>query len=239
MARVSALAYGVICYAIFLGTFLYAIWFVHDMDSLTAAPGSPWVMALVIDAIALAVFALQHSIMARQGFKRVWTKVVPRPIERPTYVLFSSAALILMYVIWKPLPGVVWNVESAAGQLILNALYILGWLIVLTSTFLIDHFELFGLKQVWRFYNGKEMDPAKFKSPGYYRFVRHPIYFGFIIAFWSTPTMTTHHLLFSVMTLGYILVAIQLEERDLVTVLGEQYQVYRSGVSMLVPWPRK
>lgn len=239
MSRVLALAYGVVCYVAFLAAFLYAIWFVYTMDQKSPPPGSPWTTALIIDAVLLSVFALQHSIMARQGFKHAWTRIIPKPIERSTYVLFSSLALLLMYLFWRPLPGVVWNVQSPFLSTLLLILFGLGWLIVLISTFLIDHFELFGLKQVWVYFRNQSFEPPKFATPGFYQVVRHPIYLGFILAFWATPKMTTHHLFFSVMTLGYILVAIRLEERDLVTFHGEQYQVYRSGVSMLVPWPRR
>jgi protein-S-isoprenylcysteine O-methyltransferase Ste14 len=237
MARAFVLVYGVVCYAIFLATFLYAIWFVFKMDAQALPPDGSWPMALLINAMVLSAFALQHSLMARQGFKRAWTKVIPKPVERSTYVLFSSLALLLIFRFWQPLPGVVWDVQSPAAKAGLQALFGLGWAVVLISTFLIDHFELFGLKQVWTYFRNQSFQPPKFASPAFYRFVRHPIYLGFIIAFWSTPRMTVHHLFFAVMTLGYILVAIQLEERDLVTFHGEQYQVYRSGVSMLIPWP--
>lgn len=237
MARISALIYGLICYAIFLGTFLYAIWFVYSMDSLAPEPGSSWVTALIIDAAVLALFAIQHSTMARPGFKRVWTKLIPHPIERSTYVLLASGALILMYAVWQPLPGIIWNVESPALRGLLRGLFGLGWLTVLVATFLINHFDLFGLRQVWTYFQNRSYEPLKFRTPGFYRFVRHPIYLGFIIAFWSTPTMTMHHFFFSFMTFAYILVAIKLEERDLITYHGEPYQIYRSGVSMLVPWP--
>lgn len=239
MARVLALVYGLICYAVFLGTFLYAIWFVYSMDSLSPEPGSSWVTALIIDAAVLALFAVQHSTMARPGFKRVWTKLIPHPIERSTYVLLASAALILMYAVWQPLPGVIWNVESPVSRGLIRGLFGLGWLTVLVATFLINHFDLFGLRQVWTYFQNRPYEPLKFRTPGFYRFVRHPIYLGFIVAFWSTPTMTMHHLFFSIMTFAYILVAIQLEERDLVTYHGDQYQIYRGGVSMLVPWPSK
>lgn len=238
MTRVLMLVYGVTSYAFFLATFLYAIWFVFTMDSQTPPPGSPWQKSLLINALVLAVFALQHSVMARRGFKRMWTKVIPKPIERSTYVLFSTLALLLIIRAWQPLPGVIWDIQAPVARLVLNVLFGLGWLTVLISTFLIDHFELFGLKQVWTHFRNQSWDPPKFASPSLYRFVRHPIYLGFIIAFWSTPRMTTGHLLFAIMTLGYILVAIQLEERDLIAFHGDQYKAYRSSVSMLLPWPR-
>ena len=238
MGRVLALAYGVLCYLVFFGTFCYAAWFVWTMDQLSPSSRT-WQIALLIDAAVLSVFALQHSIMARRSFKNVWTKIVPRPIERSTYVLASSLALLLLFWLWQPLPGTVWQVEKSFGRITLTVLFVLGWLTVLLSTFLIDHFDLFGLKQTWRYFQRKDYQPPTFATPGWYRLVRHPIYLGFIVAFWSTPHMTIAHLFFAVMTTGYILVAIQLEERDLVTYYGEQYQIYRSGVSMLVPWPSK
>lgn len=239
MTRTLALLYGVVCYAIFLVTFLYAIWFVFTMDSLTPEPGSSWVRALVIDALVLSVFALQHSVMARQGFKRMWTRIIPRPIERSTFVLCSSLALWILFRAWQPLSGVIWEVTGAVPKAALQALSGVGWLIVLVATFMIDHFDLFGLKQVWMHFKGQNYQPPQFRSPGFYRMVRHPIYLGFIIAFWSTPVMTSHHLFFAVMTLGYILVAIQLEERDLLTFHGRAYEEYRGGVSMLMPWPSR
>lgn len=237
VGRVLALLYGGICYALFLITFVQAIFFVRGMGE-TRFLGSNWQTALLIDAGLLAVFALQHSIMARQWFKRGWTKIVPQPIERSTFVLFTVGALQLMIHYWQPLPGVVWEVQSQAGRTILDAGMWLGWVIVLIATFLIDHFDLFGLKQVWRYFKQKEYQPPRFSTPMLYKMVRHPIYLGFVIAFWSTPVMTGAQLLFAIMTVAYMLVAIKLEERDLVTFFGDEYQVYRSGVSMIVPWPR-
>jgi methanethiol S-methyltransferase len=237
MKRALGLVYGVLCYVFFLGVFVYAIWFVWTMDQLAAK--SSLVTAVVIDAALLGLFAIQHSVMARQGFKRAWTKLVPQPLERSTYVLFSSAALLAVVVFWQPMPRTIWSVEWQPGVMILNVLFWLGWLLLLVSTFLINHFDLFGLKQVWGFWKKLPYDPPKFVTPGPYRMVRHPLYLGFIVAFWSAPHMTLGHLFFSVMCTGYILVAIQLEERDLVTFHGESYQIYRSGVSMLLPWPGK
>ena len=237
MKRALALFYGILCYVVFFAVFLLAIWFIWTMDSKT--PGSSWISALVIDAVLLGLFAIQHSGMARRGFKRVWTRIVPLPIERSTYVLFASLVLLAVVEFWQPLPGVVWHVEAASAVMLLNVLFWLGWLLILTSTFLIDHFDLFGLKQVWRYSRGLPYQPPTFRTPGPYRFVRHPLYFGFLVAFWSAPLMTSGHLFFAVMCTGYILVAIQFEERDLVVFHGEEYKVYRSGVSMIVPWPGK
>ena len=177
--------------------------------------------------------------MARQGFKRAWTKVIPEPAERSTYVLLASLALLLLIRLWQPLLSPIWTVENPAGRTVLHGLFWLGWGIVLATTFLIDHFELFGVKQVWIFFTGRRHEPLAFKTPGPYKIVRHPLYLGFITAFWSAPDMTAGHLFFAIMTTAYILVAIQLEERDLMHFYGEQYRSYRSSVSMLIPWPRK
>lgn len=238
MKRALILAYGVVSYVAFFATFLYAIWFVYSLDR----PGTeqlPWIEAIVINALLLAIFALQHSIMARQWFKRAWTRVVPQPAERSTYVLLASLALFIMIRFWQPMLQPIWAVENPVGKAILQGLFWIGWGMVLISTFLIDHFDLFGLRQVWTFFSGREFQPPMFKTPGPYKIIRHPLYLGFIVAFWSTPTMTAGHLFFAVMTTAYILIAIQLEERDLITFHGEQYRIYRSGVSMLVPWRKK
>lgn len=238
MRRFLALVYGGICYLIFFGTFLYAIWFVWTMDRpAESAVGLP--AALLINAGLLSLFAVQHSVMARQWFKRAWTKVVPSLIERSTYVLAASLALLLLIRFWQPMPQVIWEVQSPALVRILQVLFWFGWLLVLFSTFLIDHFDLFGLKQVWKYFGNAAYNPPAFKTPGPYQLIRHPIYLGFLIAFWSTPRMTLGHLFYAVMTTVYILLAIQFEERDLISFHGESYKVYRSGVSMLVPWPGK
>ncbi|HEV2297564.1 MAG TPA: isoprenylcysteine carboxylmethyltransferase family protein [Candidatus Acidoferrales bacterium] len=237
MKRMLILCFGVVTYVIFLGVFLRAIWFVWTMDS--APSQAPFVQALVTDAVLLALFAVQHSGMARQGFKRVWTRIVPRAMERSVYVLVASAVLYAVVYFWQPMPALIWNVQAAWAVMLLNVLFWIGWGILLISTFLINHFDLFGLKQVWGQWKGKQYEPPAFRIPGFYQFVRHPIYVGFLVAFWSAPQMTLGHLFFSVMCTGYILVAIQLEERDLISYHGEEYKVYRSGVSMLVPWPRK
>lgn len=238
MKRALALLYGTICYATFFGTFLYAIWFVWTMDRPAESVADLWT-ALLTNAALLGLFAVQHSVMARQWFKRGWTKVVPRPVERSTYVLAASLALLLLIRFWQPLPQVIWEVRTPLLEWVLQVLFWCGWLLILFSTFLIDHFDLFGLKQVWKHFRNETYDPPAFQTPGPYRLVRHPIYLGFLIAFWSAPRMTVGHLFFAVMTTAYILLAIQFEERDLLVFHGENYKVYRSGVSMLVPWPGK
>ena len=235
MKRALGFAYGVLCYLFFLGVFLRAIWFVWTMDNVPQ--DSSLGRALLIDAALLASFALQHSGMARQGFKRAWTRLVPPLLERSTYVLMASLVLLIVVQFWQPLPGVIWTIHNSAAVSLLHALFGLGWLLLFTCTLLIDHFDLFGLKQSWNFFRNTSYEPPRFRTPGPYRLVRHPLYLGFLIAFWSAPRMTSGHLFFAIMCTGYILVAIQFEERDLVTFHGEAYRIYRSGVSMLVPLP--
>jgi protein-S-isoprenylcysteine O-methyltransferase Ste14 len=236
MARAFAVFYGVVCYLTFLVVFLAAIWFVWTMDA--PQPAGPLGRALLINTALLGMFAVQHSVMARQWFKRAWTKAVPPPIERSTYVLVASLVLADLIYFWQPMTAVVWEVENEMAVMILQLLFCLGWLTVLVSTFLIDHFDLFGLKQVWTYWRNKTYDGPVFKMPGPYKFVRHPLYFGFVVAFWSAPRMTQGHLFFAAMCTAYMLVAIQFEERDLIREHGEDYKIYRSGVSMLVPWPK-
>jgi methanethiol S-methyltransferase len=243
MGRILALLYGVICYLIFLLTFLYAIGFVGNVfvpKSIdTGTLSNPLSLALLVDAVLLGLFAVQHSVMARQWFKRGWTKIVPWPVERSTYVLIASLILLLLFWQWRPLGPVVWDVQNAAGRTFLLALFWIGWGGVLLSTYLVDHFALFGLKQVYSYFQGRDAGPIPFKSPALYKVVRHPLYLGFIIGFWSTPHMTAGHLFFAIMTTGYILVAIQFEERDLIRSYGDTYRVYRQKVAMLIPIPRR
>ncbi len=239
--RILAFVYGAVAYAIFFGTFLYAIGFVgnflvpRSMDGeQTLSTGT----AVLVNLALLAVFALQHSVMARPAFKRWWTRYVPQPAERSTYTLFSSLALILLFGFWQPIGLVVWDVQDPAGRTALYALCASGWLLVLFSTFLINHFDLFGLRQVWLYLRGREYTPLRFGTPVLYRYVRHPLYVGWFLAFWATPTMGAAHLLFALATTAYILIAIQLEERDLVAEHGRKYIEYRRSTPMLVPFTK-
>ncbi|MCK9991874.1 MAG: methanethiol S-methyltransferase [Alphaproteobacteria bacterium] len=241
MGRVLAVVYGVLGYLIFLISFLYAIGFVTNfgvpkgIDS--GAPG-PVLGSVIVNMLLMGLFAVQHSVMARPAFKRWWTKFIPEPIERSTYVLLSSLALLLLYWQWQPIPGLVWSVEGA-GATILWGICALGWGIVLLSTLMIGHFELFGLQQVYQ--NLKNLQPSEptLITPGFYALVRHPIMTGFIIAFWATPQMSWGHLLFAAVTTIYIVLALQFEERDLIGIFGERYREYRSKVPMLVPFLKR
>ena len=236
------LIYGLIAYVVSFGTILYAIGFAGNMivtKTIDGAPQLPLREAILINASLILLFALQHSIMARPFFKRWWTRIIPEPMERSTFILFSSLCLILMMWQWQPIGGVVWSVENQVLKTVLLILYITGWAIVFISTFLIDHFDLFGLRQVWFYATGKKYESLPFRVPLFYRFVRHPLHLGFLIAFWSTPVMTIAHLLFAVLTTGYILTAIKFEEKDLITHFGERYLAYKKLVPKIIPFFKK
>ncbi|MGD0493547.1 MAG: methanethiol S-methyltransferase [Steroidobacteraceae bacterium] len=241
MGALVAFLYGIASYLVFFVTFLYAIGFVtgvlvpKTIDTGTVVPTSE---ALGINLLLMSIFAIQHSVMARKQFKKWWTKFVPKSVERSTYVLFSSLALILVCSEWRPMPTVVWDIDDPQIAMAVTALSFIGFLIVLSSTFLINHFELFGLHQVTNNFAGNPMPVPRFRTPLYYKFVRHPLYLGFIIAFWAAPVMTLGHLLFAAVTSAYILIGILLEERDLIDLFGDEYRRYKSRVSMLVPWRR-
>jgi methanethiol S-methyltransferase len=239
--RVIAFLYGIAAYLVFFFTILYAIGFVMGLmvpKSIDTGSDTPAAEAVIINLLLMALFAVQHSVMARRRFKAWWTQFVPKPVERSTYVLFASLSLLLLFWQWRPLPTVIWDVEDPDFAVTLVTLSLAGWVLVLTSSFIINHFELFGLHQVTNHLVGREETPPRFRTPLFYRFVRHPIYLGFIIAFWAAPTMTVGHLLFAAVTTLYILVGIALEERDLVDLFGDEYRQYKQRVSMLIPWRR-
>ncbi len=242
MKRYLFLLFGVVAYLIFFGTILYAIGFIGNIivpKAMDGIPELPLWQALLIDAGLLGIFALQHSGMARPAFKKWFTRVIPEEIERSTYVLISSLLLILLFWQWQPLGGVVWTIEGATAKTIIWVLFALGWVILFASTFLINHFDLFGLRQVWLAFRKKPYTDLKFNVPILYRYVRHPLYFGFIVAFWSTPNMTITHLVFALACTGYILVGIYLEEKDLIARFGDKYLSYKKQVPMLIPSPFK
>lgn len=242
MKRVLFFLYGVVSYLAFFGTYLYAVGFVGNIlvpkaiDS--PAEGSTF-EGILINMGLLGIFAIQHSVMARKGFKQWWTKFIPKPIERSTYTLLSSLALMLLFWQWRPLGGVIWEVQDPTLSFILYAIFAFGWTLVLITTFLINHFDLFGLRQVWLYLRKKEYTPLSFVTPGPYKLIRHPLYLGWLCAFWAIPVMTAAHLLFAVVTTLYILFAIQLEERDLIREHGKKYVNYRSNVPMIIPFVGK
>jgi protein-S-isoprenylcysteine O-methyltransferase Ste14 len=239
MSRAASLLFAIVCYAIFFATFLYLIVFVGDFEfaarTVDEGPLAPPLTAALIDVALIALFGLQHSVMARQGFKRWWMKIVPPPVERSVYVLAASAALLIMFTFWHPIDSIVWNVTNPILSDAIWLLFWIGWLTVLLSTFLINHFELFGLQQAWFHMRGREAEPPRFRQPLFYKFVRHPLYLGFLLAFWAAPEMTAGHLLLAAGMSVYILIAIRHEERDLVSLFGKDYELYREQAGMLMP----
>jgi len=240
MSRLVSLLYGCAVYLLFLATFLYTIGFVAGAPGLktldSGAPGAGWA-AFAIDLSLLGIFAVQHSVMARREFKRWWTTIVPPAVERSTFVLAATSTVALLIWQWRPLPTVIWAVHDRAAQDLLIAIAGLGWAMLLIATFLINHFELFGLQQVYDHWRGYRFDPPPFRTPALYKIVRHPIYLGFLLGFWATPFMTAGHLLFATATTGYIFIGILFEERDLIARFGEEYRRYRQRVPMLLPFP--
>ena len=239
MQRSLTMIFALVAYGVFLATFLYLIAFVGNLPlvpvTVDRGPEAPVQLALVINIALIALFGVQHSVMARQGFKRAWTRIVPQPAERSVYVLAASLALIVLFAFWRPIEGMVWSVTNPAGEMILWALFGLGWAIVLVSTFLLNHFELFGLQQAWFHMRGRTAEPPTLRQPLFYKWVAHPLYSGFFLAFWATPHMSYGHLLLAAGVSAYMLIAIRYEERDLTGVYGEDYTRYRSGVGMIIP----
>jgi methanethiol S-methyltransferase len=243
MSKGIYLVFAAAAYAVFFATFLYLVGFVGDLPRLPrtvdVGPVGSITPAIIVDVALIALFGIQHSVMARQGFKRAWTRVVPKPIERSVYVLLASVALIILFLFWRPIPISVWEVTDPLWQTTLWALFAVGWLIVLLSTFLINHFELFGLQQVYLHARGQMPGAPKFRQPFFYRAVRHPLYSGFFIAFWATPSMSYGHLLLAAGMSAYMLIAIRHEERDLIQLFGTDYEQYRRDVGMLTPRMRR
>lgn len=242
MGKLLSLLYGLIAYVLFLISFLYAVGFIGNLlvpKSIDSGTELPFVQALIINSLLLSLFAIQHSVMARRGFKRWWTKIIPKSIERSTFVLLTSLILLLIYWQWRPMLVTVWHVENSIGIFIITVLFWFGWFVVFIATFMINHFDLFGLRQVYLNFIGKEYTTLKFQENILYKYIRHPIMLGFIIAFWATPRMSVGHLVFALATTGYILIAIQLEERDLISEHGKKYEYYQQRASMLFPFPKK
>jgi protein-S-isoprenylcysteine O-methyltransferase Ste14 len=240
--RVAIFAYGMIAYACFLGVFLYAIGFIGNAlvpKSIDTGPVGPIPTAVVVNALLLSLFVIQHTVMARPAFKERWTRIIPKPMERSTFVLATCLVLSLTFWQWRPMPGIIWQVSQPAARVLFHAMFGLGFAIVLYSSFLIDHFDLFGVRQVFQHLRASEPRRKGFVTPTLYRMVRNPLMLGFIIAFWSTPDMTQGHLLFSALTTGYIFFGVSMEERDLLNTLGEDYRRYREKTPMLLPWPRR
>jgi protein-S-isoprenylcysteine O-methyltransferase Ste14 len=239
MRRAFFMGFALVAYAIFFATFLYLIAFVANLSlipvTVDRGPAAPVATAIVVDLVLIALFGIQHSVMARQGFKKAWTRIVPEPAERSVYVLAASTMLIVMMAFWRPIDAVMWSVTTPALAMLLWGLFGLGWLIVLTSTFLLNHFELFGLQQAWFHWRGKTAAAPRMRTPFFYKLVRHPLYSGFILAFWAIPTMTFGHLLLAAGMSAYILIAIGYEERDLGHLFGHEYDEYRERVGMLAP----
>ena len=238
MNRITAFIYGTLCYVVFLATFLYGVAFLGNIGLSRTIDGeatSPFWLAMMINTLLLGLFAVQHSVMARPAFKRWWTRFIPKPVERSTYVLFSSIALLLLFYSWQPMGGTIWEVRDPILRGTIHGLFAGGWLLLLAATFLINHFDLFGMRQVWLYLKGEPYTPLKFATPGLYRYVRHPLYVGWLLTFWATPMMTAAHLVFAIATSAYILIAIRWEERDLVDAHGPAYAQYRQEVPMLIP----
>lgn len=240
MKRLTALIYGIICYIIFFASFLWLVLFIGDFEAyvpttVNSGTAGSVLQALLINIGLILLFGLQHTVMARKSFKEKWTKIVSQPVERSTYVLFSSVALILLLWFWQPITGIVWEIEAAWASLILQWGFWLGWLVLLLSTFMIDHFDLFGLKQVYDYWKGNTQKSPNFMEPGFYKYVRHPLMLGFLIAFWSTPVMTVGHLVFSLGMMMYILVGVYFEEKTMIRQFGDGYRDYRSRVPRFFP----